>query len=248
MRSILVFLSLCAVAASAFAQTGRGPEVLNAHVAALHGAQSLKATYSVQLVGSAPTIFHVELAKPNRARIDTPTQLIVADGKQIVTYDKTAKTYFRQPQTDAELKALFAAQDLSVWLPFFDQGAYSRANQVRHTGTRTRGGVQTDSVQMNVGPTRSVTLHIGQQDRLMRIAELVADNHGAKETTLLNASVLELNQQPGGDTFAFTAPEGARELTLAELEAGKWYTDLEEARQVAGRTNRLLMVDFYADW
>jgi len=32
------------------------------------------------------------------------------------------------------------------------------------------------------------------------------------------------------------------------MNAGKWYENLEEAEAMAKKTNRPILVDFYADW
>ena len=42
-----------------------------------------------------------------------------ADGTNIVTFDKEAKTYLRQPQTDAAMKTLFASNELGIFGSFF---------------------------------------------------------------------------------------------------------------------------------
>jgi len=66
---------------------------------------------------------------------------------------------------------------------------------------------------------------------------------------LLFAKSLDLSDQPiEANKLAFVAPEGSRELSLDEVNASKWYENLEEAKAAAARTHKLVMVDFYADW
>ena len=68
-------------------------------------------------------------------------------------------------------------------------------------------------------------------------------------TLLLFAKSLDLSDQPiEANKLAFVAPEGSRELSLDEVNASKWYENLEEAKAAAARTHKLVMVDFYADW
>jgi outer membrane lipoprotein-sorting protein len=249
MRRILALTALIGAAVLVVAQ-GRGTDLVANFTKALNDAKSMKATYTVQTVGGAPQSFDVELAKPNRARIDGPEETIVADGKEIVTYSKSAKTFYRRPQTDAELLGLLGSQELMLWRPFFNPKAFSDIAQARATGSRTVAGVtyQILEVSFDARASRTATLYLSTRDGVPRIAEMVADSHGAKETTILNARSLELGKEPAAGAFAFNPPDGARELSLEEMNSAKWYTNLEEAMGVAKRTNRALMVDFYADW
>ena len=48
--------------------------------------------------------------------------------------------------------------------------------------------------------------------------------------------------------FSFDAPAEAKELSLAEANAGKWFTDLNEAKKAARASGRKIFVDFMATW
>ena len=80
---------------------------LQGYVDTLNGAKSVKADYTVNVIGGTKKSFSVELSKPNMARIDKENELIIADGKDILTYDKKAMTYYKRPQSDSEFAALF---------------------------------------------------------------------------------------------------------------------------------------------
>jgi outer membrane lipoprotein-sorting protein len=245
-----LFGILATVAAAGFVLAQSGSNLISGFTKALHEAQSLSTTFSVQVIGDAPTVYNLDLAKPNLARIDTPTQLIVADGKNITTYEKGPKTYYKRAQTAEELKALFASYELSVWSGFFDSAAFSKVASTKSLGTKNRKGMNLAVVEaaLDAGRTKTMTLYINPADNVARQAEFVVSAHGEKETAILDTRSLSLNNKGDASLFAFNAPDGARELSLEELNSAQWYTDLEEAKKVAARTNRLLLVDFYADW
>ena len=54
------------------------------YVKAMSSAEGLDVTYSIFEVGGTQTQYHVVLAKPNLASIETPWKTIVADGEFMV--------------------------------------------------------------------------------------------------------------------------------------------------------------------
>lgn len=246
MRRLVGIFSGVAVLAIAVAQGGTG--LLGEFGKALYGAQSIKATYTVQMIGDSPAEYQIELKKPNLARIETPSMLIVADGKNITSLDKGQNTYTRQPQTDKDLKSLFANDELNVWAGFFNSDAY-KALQTKNIGTKTRKGVSYSAVEATYDAKgrKVVTYFLNPADRIARQAQIDLNDPNGKVTIVVQTKDLALNGV-NGDAFAFNAPEGSREISLDELMAGKWYTDLEEAKAVAAKTGRRIFVDFYATW
>jgi hypothetical protein len=93
---------------------------------------------------------------------------------------------------------------------------------------------------------KSVTLYLGQ-DNLARQAEILMKDGEDRVSYVLDTKSISLGGVDA-NAFAFKAPEGSRELKAEEIDAGKWYTNLDEAKKVAAATNRMLLVDFYADW
>jgi outer membrane lipoprotein-sorting protein len=243
MRRIIAFLAAGTLAAVVYAQV-RGTDMLANFAKALNSAQSLSTTYTVGPVSDAKATYSVDLAKPNMARIDTEGQLVVADGKNIITYDKKAKTFYKQPQTEQGLLDLFNTPDTRVWASFFNTKAFAGVTSAKNLGTKNRKGVTYNVVEANLdnaGKTK-LTLYLGQ-DNVARQAEMTMSD----ALVILDTKSLTLGKTDS-TMFAFNAPSGARELTQEEMNSDKWYTTLEEGLEAAKRSKRLLYVDFYADW
>jgi outer membrane lipoprotein-sorting protein len=248
MRKIAAILSIATVAVLAFAAQGGG--LLESFVRALNNAETLSATYTVVAIGGTAEAYQVDLAKPNQARIDTPRELIIADGKTITTYDKANKTYYKRPQTNEELRAMFGPDELNLWASFFDAKAYANVVSTRQAGTRNRRGMTLNVLEASFDREnrRKVTFYLHQQDNVARQAEILVKDQSGEFSTVIDTRSVVLGEKADESLFAFKAPDGAREITEEELSIGRWYTDLDEAFRVAARTKRLLMVDFYADW
>lgn len=251
MRRIFGVLGIGVIVAIALAVRGDGSDLIANLNKTLSGAKSLNATYTVQLVGGSPSEYSVSLSKPNMARIDTPTQLTVADGTNITVLDKQANSYFKKPQTDADLKALFTADETNLWASFFGDNGFSKAVSTKATGTKTRQGMVLNSVDVSFDKdNRKVeTLYLGKDDNLPHQAQILLNAPDGSETTILQSSVLNVGDTAiGADKFAFVAPADSKEMTLADMNSDKWYDNFEEAKKAAAASHRLLMVDFYADW
>jgi len=247
MRKTLGFLALVAVTAVAFAQTNGSSLVAN-FVKSLNDAKSVSSNYSVQTIGSASENYSLTLKKPNLARLETPTQIVVADGKEITTYDKVAKTYFKRPQTEADLKSLFASDETNLFSPFFDAAAIKPAT-AKALGTRTLKGATLNAVETTAtGGKKVVTYFLDTSDSVARKSQIDLNDPRGKVTTIIDTKSLLLNSEPKADAFTFSAPGDAREVTLEEMQSTKWFTNLEEAMKVAASSNRRIFVDFMADW
>ncbi len=245
MRKISIAAGL-AVIALAVAQSS-GSSLLDNFNKALNGAKTLSATYKVTPIGGVARDVKVDLAKPNMARIDTPTELVVADGKTITTYDKAEKTYFKKPQTESELMGLFASIDTDLWKGFFDDSAMKNL-PAKDAGTKKRKGVNYNVVEVNYNQHKSCTLYLDPSNGVARQAEVTLTQGSDKLMTSIVTDNLTLGGDSNSDMFAFKAPEGSREMSLAEMSAGKWYENLAEAEKVAKASGKLVMIDFYTDW
>jgi len=228
----------------------RGNDTLNNFAKVLNDAKSLSATYTVQPIGGTQNAYKVDLAKPNKARIDTPSQLIVADGTTITTYDKGDQSYYKKPETESDLKALFATDDMSLLGAFFDAGFYGKIAAAKAAGQKSLKGVSYDVVEATINGSKMMAFYVDPADKLAKAGRIdVTDKSlGKTDTTLIVSKELTVNGNQAATLFAFTAPSGAREISMDELNAGKWYTDLNEAQSIAKKLNKPLFVDFYADW
>ena len=244
---------LCALllfsAAYAGAQSS-GVQVLEKFTKALSSAKALTASYTVQPIGGIATSYNLSLAKPNLAKIDSSTQLIVADGTNIVTYDKVKKTYYKRPETDQELQKLATGSDLYVWAAFFNPKIGEKYTAVHAAGTKTRRGVTYNVVDFNMPTSRptAVIYYLDQTDNIVRQAEFSVNSGITTELTVFQAKTLAIGDKVDPTYYAFTPPDGSRELTAAELNAGKWYTKLDDALAEAKATNKLVFAFFDADW
>jgi len=245
--------SLCALLLFSAAYAGAqntGVQLLEKFTTALNSAKTLTVTYTVQPIGGSSTAYKLELAKPNLAKIDSPMQLIVADGANIVTYDKTKKTYFKKPETDQELKKLLAGNDFSLWAGFFDPKATDKYKSVRAAGTKTRKGVVYNVVVFNLpsGRPTTVTYYLDQTDFVAHQAEVSVNSGTTTDLFVFEAKSVKLGDKADPSYYTFNPPDGSRELTAAELNADKWYTNLDEALDAAKAANKMVFVFFEADW
>jgi len=235
--------------AALVAADSEGTSLLNKSIGAINAPATLKAVCSVQLIGSAPSNVSLELGKPNLAKIDGAARLVVADGTDITTYDKTARTYFKQPETPQLLAKALNDAGVGVWNAFFDAKGIKGAQDVRVLPAVTRKGVSLTPVQFSKEgvQTAKITYYLGS-DLLPRQEEETVTTPKGEEVTVLSASSIVLGNAADPAKFAFKAPDGSRELTAAEMNADKWYTNFNEALAAAKSSNRLVLVDFYTSW
>ena len=247
MRKITAVAMLAALALLVFAQAGSN--ALSGFAKALNSAESLDVQYTIQTIGGTPDSYKVSLSKPNKARIDKPSELTVADGTTITVFDKKTKTYYKRPQTPGDLGGIFSADDVSLWAAFFNGDVYSKANATSK-GTKNRKGTKMNVVEAKMDHTgrKQMVFYIDPADNVARQAEITYHEGKEKLITIIDAKSLTLGEKLDDAMYAFKAPDGARELTAEEMNADRWYTDLEEAKKVAVATKRAIFVDFYADW
>jgi len=192
--------------------------------------------------------YSIALKKPNLARLDEPKQLIVADGKNIVTFNKRENTYFKEAETDETLQALFTPSEVKVWGGFFKPNAYQPATS-KDLGAVTRGTLNFNQVSATDAAGAVTTDYfLDPGDKIVRQVETNYVHNGDKATFLLRTSDLQLNADVKADAFSFAPPDGSNEISLADVLASKWYLSLAEAEKVASSTNRKIFVDFMATW
>jgi len=228
----------------------QGSSPLSGFVKAMNDANSLSATFTYQKIGGTSTTYSISMAKPNMVRIDKPGEMIVADGKTIVTYDKKSKSYFKLPQTDAEIGRLFNDDEFSLFAPFFEPKAFDKLAKVTPAGTKNRKGITFDVVEATVDAKgfKKATFYIDPANKIARQLEITFSDGPEVVRTLVDVKEVTVGGDANASLFAFKAPEGAKEVSLEEMSADKWYHNLDEAKEVAKRTNRKIFIDFYATW
>ena len=218
-------------------------------VKTLNSAEGLDVSYTVLEVGGTSTSYHVTLAKPDLAVIDTPSKTFYADGETITTYDKKRNKYFTKEQTHEALAGLFDDDDLAVWRSFFDAKAMDKIFSSKDEGTRKRGGetLREISAVVNRDGDSTFTLFIAESDGLLRQASFTSIGVGSSTTRILNTKSIN-TKAVGVETFTFTAPEGAEEMTVADLSSSEWISEYDVALENAAALGKGVIIDFYADW
>ncbi len=240
---IVSVLSVCS-----FGQgTTHGRALLDDYNKAIYGAKSLSVTFSSQTITGSRSDYKVDMAKPNKARIETPHVVIVADGSNITTYSKDRLSFCKQPQTDSGLLDAFQGDALSIWKPFFDANGIEGQQGARSQGTIVRKNMSllVLQLQMNMDASKTSTLFLDPQDNLPRQAQFESQITGSGETLVLDTKTLTLNGEFKPSAFEFNAPDGVKEQTPDEFFAERWYVSLDDAIKVASRTNKQVLALFF---
>jgi thiol-disulfide isomerase/thioredoxin len=248
-KTIFASVATCSFIALALAQSSSS--VLGSYQAALAKAPTLETTYVLSSLGGATTNYAVTLKKPNKAIVDTPTTLYVADGKTLTTFQKAEKVYSTEAQTSANLMGLFHGEALRLWAGFFDETAL-KSSTARDVKARDRNGESFPGFEMS-SEGKKVTAFVSSADNIVRQAafDALSDARSAgtpAATLVLNTRSVVVGADVSDGRFAFKAPQNAKEVSSAELNSAKWIYNLEEAKKVAAQTNRKIFVDFMADW
>lgn len=233
----------CAVIATAYQSSG----TLQPIVEAMQKAEGLKATYTVTPMGKPALNYSVNFAKPDKARIDTPSQTIVADGKTMTFFLKKDKVYYKKAQTPELLAGILDTDELRLWSAFFNAKAFDRIN-AKAAGTVNRKGnelrVFNATVDLKTGKT--MTLYVAA-DNLPRQAVVDVKSGSSTNTTIIDTQSV-VAERPADSVLAWNAPAGSEEIKEEDLVSAEWYYDLDKALADAKRTNRLVLLDFMAEW
>lgn len=251
MRTPLILLVAATVTALALAQ-GTSSTLLAGFGKAINDAKTVSSTYTFQTVSkSGPEDYSVTLKKPNLVHIETPTQTVVADGKDITTYDKKEKTYFKQPETSAQLKTLFAPEELHVFAGFFDANAY-KAIRSKDLGAKVVRGGTMNAVEAayDTQDRKVITYLLNPDDKMAHKGTIDLDKRDPSQALSMvwDTKSLSVNGPVPDSAFVFDPPQDSRELSLEEINSAKWYYDLDEAKKVAQASNKKIFVDFFATW
>lgn len=227
----------------------RGADLLTGMAQALNRAQSLRASYSITPIGGASTDYTVELSKPNLARVDTPRRLVIATGREIVTYDKSDNAFIRRPELEGDVARILAPTATEIFTPFVNPDYFKQVVNPRSTGQVTRRGLVLQGVQYSTGsfPLKQWTMYVSPEDQLLRQAQFVLKTDTGAVTSIYDLRTVSTDALPA-DRFEWKAPSDAKELTWDDVSKGNWFTDLDEAGLAANLTDRLVFVVFYADW
>lgn len=239
-RNLLLVPLGVAVAVAAWAMQTGLPR-LNDYSSTLNSAAGLKATMNMVAVGGARSGLRIEAAKPNLLRYENSERLVVSDGTDIYLYLKGQNVYLKEPVSEGMLMKALADDAAMLFRPFFKGDSLNKLGGLKDLGTTSRKGETVGVFSATVDPARGVTAKVMVgKDNLLRQAEFT-NPKGA--TSVLDVQSISLDA-PKADRFKFVAPEGSKQVTEAELNADKWYDDINEALKIAASTNRMVMVDF----
>src|SRR5688572_13974627 len=185
MRKYLWVVATGALAVFVYAQLSAGQLLAN-YAKTLGEAKSLKVSYTVQSLEGAPASYQLDFAKPNLARIETPSETITADGTNIIRYDKAQKTYFKDPQTDEALRSLIAADQFGIWSAFFNGQAFAKAS-AKSLGSFNRKGTQVTGVEAAFDDGKKKVVYYLSSDTLARQAEIGYSDLPSSEKLIVNA-------------------------------------------------------------
>jgi hypothetical protein len=152
--------------------------------------------------------------------------LIVADGSTITIYDKEAKTFMKQLQTEASLKAIFTTNELGLFGAFFDAKFFDKVRGGK-VGKRTRRGVAYDVVdtEIELDGKQTASLYLDPADKFVKLGEFTyISDEGTSETLVVAAKEFAVDGTQKEDAFTFKAPEGASEITLADIAKANTFT------------------------
>src|SRR5688572_26472087 len=111
MKVQVLLMSLAAVGLAILPQTG-SKAMFAAHSKALKEAKGVEITFTVQQLPGSPVENKLALARPGMFRLETPSKIVVSDGKNLWQYNKGDNTYTEHITTMDEIHDLLS-QDLS---------------------------------------------------------------------------------------------------------------------------------------
>lgn len=217
---------------------------LNSYTKSLALAESASVRMTGVVVGGGRSPYSIDLAKPNKARLETPSMLMVSNGEEIVTVMKQQRVYLRTPFSAQKLNAAMVADEFNLFRPFFQANALDSMGMIRDLPSVSRRGETLNVVQgvMDATSGKVAKLSIGS-DNLLRVGEISTPKGGS---VIFDVDSFSLNAT-SASRFEFKAPAGFKEVTEADLAADRWYSNIEEAKTIAKQTNRLVLIDFMFD-
>ncbi|MBS1706419.1 MAG: thioredoxin family protein [Armatimonadetes bacterium] len=241
-KTVLI-VALATVSALASASL---PAPLAKYVSAIHSANALEASYTVQEIGGSKGTYKVQLAKPNMVKIDMPGKVITVNGDQMMVFMKAQKEHYTKAVDATGIQNLFAEPALRMWAPFFSENAYDNLAATVGDKVRRKGMELTPVktvVDSNTGKTLTF-LFAGNGDLKQNTIELTTSD----KTSVIDFTSLLLKADASKDAFALKAPEGSKEIQEADLASADWFTDYDAALAEATKTNRKVLIDCFATW
>jgi outer membrane lipoprotein-sorting protein len=212
--TVLAFVS--ALFGIAFVGQGATNPALKAHVSALQGAKSLTASFTVARLPGAPEACTLAYSKPDKFRIETPSHVVVSDGKTLWDLDKTANTYTEGPASTLRTKS----EDAFAWAAFFDADSFKEAKTVAMGAKRTIKGNAVQEIVVTLLNGKVITLFADLKSGAARGASVKVQASGEAVEYLAIAQELTIGTEALPDSsFTFAPPAGAVKQVAPKVES-----------------------------
>jgi thiol-disulfide isomerase/thioredoxin len=209
---------------------------------------SLSAKVSVQEVGGGQTNYTITLKKPNSLRVDKTDELIVGDGKEITVFNKKDNTFYKKPQNDDELRVILKKDEYSLFSGFFP---VSKPNPTSTTdgASRTLSSETVKEViaMYDAKGDKKQSFFVGS-DNLVKRSQMSIKAKDKTIQLVFNAKDVVVGGTVSDEMYAFKAPKDSKEIDYQDLISSRWIYDLDEAKLIAGKLDKMIFIDFMADW
>jgi len=217
---IPLLLGFSGILAAAIAMQGSSADsLLERHTKQLQTATTLSAEYTYQKFPGGPVDYKLKLAKPAKFRLETPDEVVVADGMTITTLKKSDNSYTQVPQKDDDLKKFLKREGVLPWSAFFVKEPFKDAAGAKVGANRTIKGKPVTEVSIVLAgkPERDVTFYM---DSSLGIARGVSLKVAPDQQTLIMAKEISVAADSATDSdFSFTVPSGAKKVDPAAVTA-----------------------------
>lgn len=205
MKFYLLLLPIAALSL-AFLQVG-ARSTFAVHEKALKSAQSLKLTFTIQQLPGTPAEAKLTLSRPGMMKLDTPSRLVVSDGRSLWDLDKASNTYTESPIDSAGL-ATKLAEDLTwAWSAFLSPDQFKTARAADAGSKRMIRGNAVTAVSLTLEGDKTAQFYFDPKLGFARGASIKT----FKGEFIVLATEVALGTQPISPLeFAFVPPAGAK--------------------------------------
>lgn len=184
---------------------------VKAHADKLVSSKTLTLRYSVQVVGGTSFEKTVSLAKPNRLRIESPSQLIVSDGKTQWTLNKKTNEYIESPAPSNTEKLL---EDEGIWYAaFFNQKFMDGIGTSKAGKIRKMKGISIREVEITFPKNSGASATLLIDDSIGVARGMIWKETAPKPFEMVVfADEIALDKSVEDSLFVFAPPQGAKKL------------------------------------
>lgn len=178
-----------------------------AHDKALKAAQSLTVTYTIQPLSGTPSEAKLTLSRPGMMRIETPSKLVVSDGKTLWELDKASNTYTETPADPPAIVAKLSEDSTWAWSAFLAPDQFKTVKASDAGTKRIIRGNQVLTISLTFEGDKTGQLYFDPKLGFARGASLKSSNG----EFLMLATEASASAQPiATSEFAFVPPAGAK--------------------------------------